>query len=303
MKENRPSRKSQTVVVHRNKMIQNKETTMDSNSTMPSHETLIHPTGDTFHHPVTISTIAKGGVATPFPYRLHIMLDTMDTEAAKGNTRGKSIVGWQPHGRAFKVHDVKKFVDTIMPHFFKHTKYASFQRQLNLYGFMRLTVGPDKGACYHTCFVRNQPQLIQGMVRKRIKGTKIRKAVLPECQPNFYADEKLRVIAAVDAAFDHVAQEKTKNKPSMVQSSATKVVVPTEPVRPIQKDVFTIKQESQPMFKPIEFKETSPLFQPLKKESPLLKPMEKLIHPLKNEPFSLMVHFNHNTDTTDFSLF
>ncbi len=158
---------------------------------------------------VTISAIAKGGVATPFPYRLHAMLDTMDSQAAKGKTRGKSIVGWQPHGRAFKVHDVKKFVDTIMPHFFQHTKYASFQRQLNLYGFMRLTVGPDKGAVYHECFVRNQPQLIQGMVRKRIKGTKIRKAVLPECQPNFYADEKLRVIAAVDAAFDSAQQEES----------------------------------------------------------------------------------------------
>ncbi len=251
---------------------------------------------------VTISSIAKGGVATPFPYRLHIMLDTMDTEAAKGNTRGKSIVGWQPHGRAFKVHDVKQFVDTIMPHFFKHTKYASFQRQLNLYEFMRLTVGPDKGACYHTCFVRNEPHLVQGMVRKRVKGTKIRKAVMPECQPNFYADEKLRVIAAVDAAFDSaIAQEKpTKNKPSIVQSSTK--VVPTEPVRPMQKHVFTVKQESQPMFKPIEFKE-SPLFKPLKKGSPLFKPMEELIYPLKNEPFSLMVHFNHNTDTTNLAIF
>ena len=280
-------------------MIQNKETTMDSNSTMPSSVAMIQPTPT---KRVIISAIAKGGVATTFPYRLHIMLDTMDTEAAKGNTRGKSIVGWQPHGRAFKVHDVKKFVDTIMPHFFKHTKYASFQRQLNLYEFMRLTVGRDKGGCYHTCFVRNQPQLVQGMSRKRIKGTKTRKPVLPECQPNFYADEKLRVIAAVDAAFDSaIAQEKTtKNKPSIVQSSTK--VVPTEPVQPMQNHLFTIKQESQPLFKPIEFKE-SPLFQPLKKEWPLLKPMEELICPLKNEPFSLMVHFNHNTDTTSLAIF
>lgn len=231
-----------------------------------------------------ISTVAKGGVATPFPYRLHIMLDTMDSEASsKGNTRGKSIVGWQPHGRAFKVHDVKKFVDNIMPHFFSHTKYASFQRQLNLYGFMRLTVGPDKGAVYHPYFVRNQPHLVQGMVRKRVKGTKIRKAINPELQPNFYADEKLRAIAAIDAAFDSAVlqQEETKKEEVLVSTRSK----PTEPVRPIKKQYFTIE--------PLE-----------KKASPLMEPKTvslELIHPLNNKPFSLM-HFNHyNNNATNFS--
>ena len=257
-------------------MVENNSSSSNSSLPKPSNGSvqIIEPTSI---ERVTISTIAKGGVATPFPYRLHIMLDTLDSEATKGNTRGKSIVGWQPHGRAFKVHDVKKFVDTIMPHFFKHTKYASFQRQLNLYGFMRLTVGPDKGAVYHECFIRNQPQLIQGMVRKRIKGTKIRKAVLPGCQPNFYADEKLRVIAAVDAAFDSAVAQQQK------QEKSPKTAVPTEPVKPIQKHYFTIK--------------------PLPKGSPLMAPTEsmKLIRPLNNEPFSLM-HFNHYKKKANISL-
>ena len=107
------------------------------------------------------------------------MLDAMD----KGD---KSIVCWQPHGRAFRVPKPKDFVQQVMSHFFNQTKYASFQRQLNLYGFSRLTHGPDKGAYYHNCFVRGKRHLCKGMIRQKIKGTKVRKSLSPEDEPNFY---------------------------------------------------------------------------------------------------------------------
>jgi hypothetical protein len=98
----------------------------------------------------------------------------------------KSIVSWQPHGRAFTVHKSKEFVTLIMPQFFNQTKYASFQRQLNLYGFSRLTHGPDKGAYYHSCFIRGERNLCRRMNRQKIKGTKVRKTLAPEEEPNFY---------------------------------------------------------------------------------------------------------------------
>ncbi|KAL3930432.1 MAG: hypothetical protein SGARI_004485, partial [Bacillariaceae sp.] len=108
------------------------------------------------------------------------MLDHME---AKGD---EEIVTWQPHGRAFTVRQPKEFVAAIMPQFFNQTKYASFQRQLNLYGFSRLTHGPDKGAYYHSCFVRGQRHLCKRMIRQKIKGTKVRKSLAPEEEPNFY---------------------------------------------------------------------------------------------------------------------
>lgn len=71
--------------------------------------------------------------------------------------------------------------------YFGQTKYASFQRQLNLYGFQRFAHGLDKGAYFHPCFVRNQRNLVRQMVRRKIKGTKVRRALREEEEPDFYA--------------------------------------------------------------------------------------------------------------------
>ena len=62
-------------------------------------------------------SIAKGGVTTPFPWKLHDMLDDMDRRGTQ------SIVCWQPHGRSFMVLKPKEFVEDIMPHYFNQTKY------------------------------------------------------------------------------------------------------------------------------------------------------------------------------------
>lgn len=51
------------------------------------------------------------------------------------------IVSWMPHGRSFKVHNRKQFVENVLPAYFDQTSYASFQRQLNMYGFSRITTG------------------------------------------------------------------------------------------------------------------------------------------------------------------
>jgi hypothetical protein len=43
-----------------------------------------------------------------FPVQLHHLLDDMVTEGME------HIASWQPHGRCFKVHDRKAFVDSIL---------------------------------------------------------------------------------------------------------------------------------------------------------------------------------------------
>ncbi len=81
----------------------------------------------------------RGGVTEPFPEKLHRMLDAAEREGLS------DVVSFFPHGRAFAIHKPRRFVSEMMPRFFRQSRLTSFQRQLNLYGFRRISQGPDNG--------------------------------------------------------------------------------------------------------------------------------------------------------------
>jgi hypothetical protein len=106
----------------------------------------------------------KGRTGT-FPQKLHTMLS--DLEHQEG---GSLIASFLPHGRAFAIHKPRDFQKHVMPKYFRMGKFSSFQRQLNLYDFQRITDGADKGAYYHELFVQSRPILSTMMKRNKIKG-------------------------------------------------------------------------------------------------------------------------------------
>jgi HSF-type DNA-binding len=67
-------------------------------------------TGDNTSHAV-VTPIAKGGVACPFPWRLHEMLEYVHTNEME------HIASWDDKGKAFTVHDSKAFVSRILPRY------------------------------------------------------------------------------------------------------------------------------------------------------------------------------------------
>jgi hypothetical protein len=104
----------------------------------------------------------------------------------------ESIVSWQPHGKAFRVHLPDVFARTVMPRYFKQTKYKSFLRQLQLYGFHRIRKGMDAGAYFHSMFIRNKKSMSLQMSCQKIKGKKSCKAVVHQYlyaagDPYFYS--------------------------------------------------------------------------------------------------------------------
>ena len=123
-----------------------------------------------------------GGVTQPFPEKLMEML----TLEERQDSPSDGIVGWLPHGRAFIVRKPKMFTTEIMPKYFRQTKLTSFQRQLNLYGFRRITQGADAGAYYHELFLRGRPQLCMRMNRQKVKGTGHKQPTDAATEPNFY---------------------------------------------------------------------------------------------------------------------
>ena len=73
------------------------------------------------------------------------------------------VVGWLPHGRGFIIYKKKKFAVEVLPVHFKHSKFTSFTRKLNRWGFSRVTRGPETGAYYHKFFQRNDLRLCMQM--------------------------------------------------------------------------------------------------------------------------------------------
>jgi hypothetical protein len=86
------------------------------------------------------------------------------------NSNSQNVVSWQPHGKAFRVHQPEDFARTIMRRYFNQTQYKSFQRQLHIYGFRRIKKGRDLGGYYHSLFSRNRKSMSLRMTREEIKG-------------------------------------------------------------------------------------------------------------------------------------
>ena len=98
--------------------------------------------------------------------KLHQMLSDLERQGRQ------DIASFLQHGKAFAIHKPREFVRHVMPKYFRMSRFSSFQRQLNLYDFQRITEGVDRGAYMHAMFVYGQPQLTTTMKRNKIKGVK-----------------------------------------------------------------------------------------------------------------------------------
>ncbi len=79
-------------------------------------------------------------VPVTFPQKLMTVLD---------NDQLSDIITWLPHGKGFIILQKKKFAAEVMPIYFKHSKFTSFTRKLNRWGFTRVPRGPEAGSYYH----------------------------------------------------------------------------------------------------------------------------------------------------------
>ena len=48
------------------------------------------------------------------------------------------LVSWDSEGKSFIIYNQSKFAQYVLPKYFKHNKFTSFVRQLNMYGFRKL---------------------------------------------------------------------------------------------------------------------------------------------------------------------
>jgi HSF-type DNA-binding len=95
----------------------------------------------------------------------------------------KDIITWLPHGRAWRILKPRDFEVRVIPMFFEHSKFSSFVRQANGWGFRRITQGRDRSAYYHEQFLRGLPFLSKTMKRP---GPSEKKTANPDHEPDLY---------------------------------------------------------------------------------------------------------------------
>jgi hypothetical protein len=125
-------------------------------------------TTETEEKVISIETLREGqdlaSSKLPFLWKLHILLHDVE------KTGDDHIISWLPHGQSFKVYRPKTFITRIAPHYFKQSKYKSFQRQLHLYEFTRTPYGPEAGSYSHPNFVRGSQSSCLSLSPIKIKG-------------------------------------------------------------------------------------------------------------------------------------
>lgn len=91
-----------------------------------------------------------------FPQKLYNLLENAETEGYD------HLIGWSPDGKSFKIHSNGKdpAIVAILEQNFNQTRFKSFLRQLQLYGFERQFTGDSRDERSHPMLVRGRKDLL-----------------------------------------------------------------------------------------------------------------------------------------------
>eukprot|EP00968_Pinguiococcus_pyrenoidosus_P004822 scaffold309_cov235-Pinguiococcus_pyrenoidosus.AAC.26 len=97
----------------------------------------------------------KRGAPQAFPRKLFELLASED----------RRVISWDAEGECFAIMDMEVFTRTTLERYYKHRKFTSFQRQLNLYGFRKIAKGKKCGYYVHPHFQRDRPEWLSKVRR------------------------------------------------------------------------------------------------------------------------------------------
>ncbi|KAL8218553.1 hypothetical protein R6Q57_021926 [Mikania cordata] len=102
------------------------------------------------------STEAGGSSVAPFLSKCYEMVDDPSTDA---------LISWSLSNDSFIVWNEAEFTSELLPKYFKHSNYSSFQRQLNIYGFRKTDT--DRWEFANDGFIKDQRHLLKSINRKK----------------------------------------------------------------------------------------------------------------------------------------
>ncbi|KAI6661475.1 Heat shock factor protein 1-like isoform X2 [Oopsacas minuta] len=91
------------------------------------------------------------------------------------------FISWSKNGNSFIIYDQNQFSQVVLPNFFKHSHFTSFVRQLNMYGFRKLTnmtytsntPGQESMEFHHPHFIKGHPSMLEYVKRKSPSSLRI----------------------------------------------------------------------------------------------------------------------------------
>jgi heat shock transcription factor len=115
----------------------------------------------------TFQTSSRSKTIPAFLNKLYSMVNDPSTD---------ELIHWSLDGLSFVVKNQVSFAKQVLPRFFKHNNFASFVRQLNMYGFHKVphlqdgalvSEGEDSLEFSNPNFQRDQPDLLAFVSRKK----------------------------------------------------------------------------------------------------------------------------------------
>ncbi|KAF0690635.1 Aste57867_17984 [Aphanomyces stellatus] len=134
---------------------------------VPHHH---HPSPSMHHHATTPPNMVASDGEPKYkevkhrkvgvPKFLRYLFQILDTE-------DPSIIAWSSDGTSIQILDMTAVANIILPKYFKHSNYASFQRQLNYFGFRKWTKSQTNICTFsHPEFIRQRPDRLCYIKRK-----------------------------------------------------------------------------------------------------------------------------------------
>ncbi|XP_024994351.1 heat stress transcription factor A-1-like [Cynara cardunculus var. scolymus] len=209
------------------------------------------------------STENGGLLIPPFLLKCYEMVDDPSTDA---------LISWSLANDSFIVWNEAEFTSELLPRYFKHNTFASFQRQLNIYGFRKNDT--DRWEFANDGFIKDQKHLLMSINRKKASPVTAQQNVTKPKMINVSANEGNKYaglwkeVESLKTDKNTLMQELVKQRQHQKTSQAKMLV--------LREQLKGMEQNQQQMLSFIVVAMQSPGF--------LAKPIEN--NRLKSEPIS-----------------